>query len=254
MKPLIAIALLGHLSVLAAEPVTLSPPASAPKEAGAKEAQAPLTPAKVEKPAAKTEPAAPALAPPRYGKADPLLGPVSFGPKLVLGLMLPGVGLEVKAWDWLGFAFDYSYIPQVSVSQYAFGGNSWDANLKFYPLRGAFFVGVNTGTQQLRASRTQTMATVDVTLTGTNSIFFLSPTLGWEWVSKSGFLLGFELGAQIGLSVTTAISDNIDNAVIEASAPYLQLQSDITSYTNTLNTALRAYPLPVVAFHIGYLF
>jgi len=190
----------------------------------------------------------------RYGKKNPFFDPVSFGPKLVIGVVLPGFGIETKIWDWLGFAFDFSYIPQIAISTYAFGGQSWDANLKFYPFKGAFFLGVNTGTQQIRASRMQTMSGVDVTLTGTNSIFFISPTLGWEFVSDGGFFWGFELGAQIGLNVSTSISDNIDNAIIEASGAYATLQNDITNYTNTANSFLRQYPMPILAFHIGFLF
>jgi hypothetical protein len=240
-----------NLAAFGAESTAQNPEGAAPKESPAKVEKADKNEKieKAEKTAEKLD-----AEPKRYGKAHPLLDPISFGPKLVIGLMIPGVGLEAKAWDWLGFAFDFSYIPQISISQYAFGGTSWDANLKFYPLRGAFFLGVNTGTQQIRASRSQSIAGVDVTLTGTNSIFFLSPTLGWEWVAHSGFLFGLEIGAQIGLNVTTSIGDNIDNPIIEASAPYLQLQSDITGYTNTVNTALKAYPLPIFALHIGYLF
>ena len=97
---------------------------------------------------------------------------------------------------------EYSFSPQVTVQSVKTRLWGASADLRVFPFRGAFFVGVRGGCQSLTAETTLSAAsvgsfaeTIDV---GT---WFVNPRIGFLWTWKP-FALGVDARVQIPVSTT----------------------------------------------------
>lgn len=133
----------------------------------------------------------------RGPKTEGVIPHVLIGPRLsLITLPTPSIGLELKAFRYLGASFDYGFIPEVHVSDVRAKFSTWNVGAKLYPFGGVFFVGAalghyeftarSTGTDDRTGTAVQTRATVSST--------FLAPQLGFRWVGSSGFFTAFDLG------------------------------------------------------------
>jgi hypothetical protein len=174
-----------------------------PAELGGGATSAPTPPA----PPPTASAAAPAKAQPPDASPT-LLGPVRLGP--VIGVGAPEalqVGALVTYKNVVGLAFAYGTLPKVAVP--GLGGatitrSSLELDLRGYPWRGPFFVGLGVGRAKTRGSvdagvrayRTNIPATATARMEAT----YLSPKIGVMWITKPGIAFGADAGVQIPIS------------------------------------------------------
>ena len=195
-----------------------------------------------------TAPAEPRTEQPRGILGEGLL----VGPKLTAfgAPTLFRVGLEGRWQGRWGFSFDYGFTPQITVDRYSGKATSWLATARFYPWKGAFFVGLGAGKQGVNASSTVAFPGETVTVTTQNDAFLLVPQVGWRWVWDSGFYFGVELGVQVVLNSETQSSSDA-SFVAQQSPTYAtvlgQINRDVNDFAKN--------PLPQLALlQIGYFF
>jgi len=197
-----------------------------------------------------------------YGKTHGYLGPVTLGPMITL-LAFPvpiGLGVEGRLLDILSFGVEYSLFPTLTLGGVGVHFNSYDAKLRIHPFLGAFMLGVAVGKQSLGAkarfdysvapgisSGAQIKAEVNTT--------FVTPHLGWRWISKTGFMFGMEFGWQKALHADTDVGVKFDNPAlqdaIEADKDYQEKRQDVEDIAEKLGEL----GLPIVALlQFGFLF
>lgn len=122
--------------------------------------------------------------------------------------------------------------------------SGWEVFLRVYPLRGVFYLGVGAGQQVIDGQVTQLVAGLPFGPTGSGRVqsWVLTPRIGWQWVWRSGFALGFEAGVQVTLS-------HQDTVNLPQGTP-----PDVTQEIQDLVHFGASVPLPVVNFTIGYHF
>ena len=201
-----------------------------------------------------------------YGKANPLIPFIQFGPKLNL-IIFPALGLEVKAFNYVSASFDYLYVPTITVSGLGAGMNAWWLGLRGHPIRGSFFLGADLYALNIVGS---TDYTINLAIGGsetrnismTAATMGVTPMLGWRWVTRSGFFTVLELGAMITFasSVNPAVERKAgDTTSFTTDGPTMDsfLTDKETLARNQLTplaNLLRQYPLPHIRFAIGFLF
>jgi hypothetical protein len=205
----------------------------------------PATKAKVEETSTKEDDV--------YGKKNRLLGDFVVGP-YVTGVAIPrplSAGLEAKWKDFIGLSAGYGYLPQITISSAKLKITGYDVRLKFYPFKGAFFIGAALGKQTFTGSKTETISSVVTTGTVTQDNNFIAPHIGWNWVWDCGFFMGLDLGVQLSMNRTNSFSSDITNPAVTNSAEYRALESDILKNADLVGKT----PLPLLTLlKFGYFF
>jgi hypothetical protein len=158
--------------------------------------------------------------------------------------------LFVRLDDLLSIGASYSDFPAVIANPLLSlaGANSGNLNarlddfhaveidLRFMPWQGAFFLGSSFGRQSLSAAVFDSGGTTTVDLT----TWYATPRVGWLWTLGPGFLLGFDLGAQLKLvSSANVVMPPGTNANARNAAQSL---ADFGS----------SYPLPSLHLRVGW--
>lgn len=186
-----------------------------------------------------------------YGKTHGLLGPVTLGPTIGIAIPHPAnVGLEGRYLDIVGFAFNYGFLPQITLKGNSAKINSWDIRARIFPFRGGFFLGVAYGNQELNGSRSEQIAGSPQSTSVTISTTTLTPHFGWRWVYDAGFVWGFDFGVQLAQSNSTVLKTSASLAQ-QADPLYQELVDDL----NELGDKIGKQMLPFVTLlHVGYMF
>lgn len=187
-----------------------------------------------------------------YGKTRGVLGDVTFGPSIaILGFPHPAeVSLEGKYLDLFGFQAAYGFLPEITISNVKAKMNAWDVRARWFPFRGAMFIGAAYGQQTLTGSKSDTISGVPVQATVEVKTNYITPHLGWRWVWESGFFMGVDFGWQLASSAKTTVSTNAP-AAVQATTEYISLRGKVTDAGNDLGET----GLPSVTFiRLGWLF
>lgn len=188
-----------------------------------------------------------------YGKTYGLLGPVTVGPHVALGLPRPlNVGLEAKFLDIVGVGFNYGALPTLTISNVKVKFNAFDGRVRWFAFRGAFFVGAGVGQQTLAVNKTDTILTVPLTVSADVKTTYLTPHIGWRWQWASGITLGMELGYQHALSSKTTLATSpVLPGAVTATAEYQKISTDV----NDAGKKFGDQGLPhFTLLQIGYMF
>lgn len=257
------------LQPLAQEPATPSAPVTPPAQPHTAAPAAPAA-APIARPVAPAA-AAPAVVAPKkeirhrvreeeaehgYGKTEGLLGPVTLGPTVGIALPHPvNVGLEGRYLDLFGFAFDYGFLPQVTVSSVQAKINAYDARLRWFPFRGSFFIGAAYGKQKLSGSKSQTVNVSGVSVPATVGMdidtTYIAPQLGWRWEWESGFVVGIDFGWQFVTTSGSTLTTNITDPTITSLPDYQKIVSDV----NDVGNKIGKQGLPnITLLQFGYMF
>jgi len=115
---------------------------------------------------------------------------------------------------------EYSALPQISVSQVQASCWAVAGDLRVFPLRGPFFVGLRGGEQHIDVEASLSAYGYTVPAALRVDTVFLNPRLGFLWTWEPGISLGIDAGVQVPLSTNSAstlpkISSN-SSAVTEA--------------------------------------
>lgn len=139
-----------------------------------------------------------------------VLGPVRVGAFGSVGFPRPlSVEVMVKIDDIVGLGVEYGALPQVSVSGVTASLNAIDVDLRVFPMRNGFFIGVAVGRQQLGAAAAVTVSPELGSVGGAVSAesWFVNPRIGFLWTWSWGLTLGMDVGAQI--PVTSTVTSTI---------------------------------------------
>jgi hypothetical protein len=176
------------------------------------------------------EPLPPPAPPPAEPRAAAAASPTprapgdarTWGGSLALGFPHPFfAGLEYRhdaSWSG-GVGFGGAYFPDVLWDGDVHNVNvlAADVRARWHPWQGAFFVGLAAGVQRIDDGAS-VMVPVTVTSPSGNQVFntvsslsasitsvYLTPHVGWMKVYESGFLLGFEAGLQVPISMHNSL-------------------------------------------------
>jgi hypothetical protein len=141
---------------------------------------------------------------------DGLFGPIRIGAFAGIGLPRPlSVEGMLKIGDVVGLGLEYSVLPTVSASGVNATFSAIDADLRIFPLRNGFFVGVAAGRQQFAATSTIALplglGSLDERVSGES--WFVNPRLGFLWTWSWGLTVGIDAGVQI--PVATSFTNTI---------------------------------------------
>jgi opacity protein-like surface antigen len=185
-----------------------------------------------------------------------ILGPVTIGPTVSLAFPHPAnIGVEGRFTDYLGFALDYGFLPQLSVSDASLKISSFDARVRVFPFGGSFFLGCSLGRQSINATKDVTTTVSGQSVTGNFALdistTYAQPTIGWRWGGRKGIIFGIDFGYQMVLSSSSTPTITSSNAAIETTDEY---QSGVKKVTD-LGDKVGSTSIPTfTAIHIGYLF
>lgn len=102
---------------------------------------------------------------------------------------------------------EYSALPKMTIA--GVDARMWAlaADVRFFPFRGAFFIGARGGLQRASASTTVSVPTLgSVSEEIDVETIFINPRLGFLWGRAPGLMVGIEAGVQIPLSHTVSSS------------------------------------------------
>lgn len=100
------------------------------------------------------------------------------------------------------------------------------ADLRVFPFRGAFFVGLRAGHQELHAETTLSAAGYSVTESATASTWFVNPRVGFLWTWQSGFTVGIDagvhlpIGATLDSTIPSGVAPEIDRGIASTAATF----------------------------------
>ena len=192
-------------------------------------------------------------APQEYGRPRGMAGDLTIGPSMSL-LALPHpleIGIEGKYANRFGFSLDYGFIPTLRVQSAQAQISALSIAARWFPFRGAFFVGMRAGSQNIKVSKSATVQSFDATVEATVTSSFYTPHMGWRWVWPSGFFTGLDLGWQISSGADTTIVTNVRSTAVFLATEYSTLETDAKKVGNDLgNKALPSLTL----IHCGWLF
>jgi hypothetical protein len=122
---------------------------------------------------------------------------------ILLGIISLPRPIEVEALvnvrRTLALGVQYSMLPTLSLpdNQASLELDAAQATFRWFPFHGVFYLGSGFGYQRLRASLGQTADGGNLQVVADMSTFFLSPQIGWLWITHSGFSIGINVGVQI---------------------------------------------------------
>jgi hypothetical protein len=138
------------------------------------------------------------------------LGGVGFPRPLELEAM-------IKLGDYVGLGAEYGVMPKVSIDGVDSKMWSFAGDLRVFPFRGVFFIGMRAGYQHIDSSTTLTVASLgSISESAEQGTTFINPRIGILWTTKSGLTIGVDAGVQVPLNST--FSSSLPSAVTE-SAP-----------------------------------
>ncbi|MFO0671527.1 MAG: hypothetical protein U0235_18175 [Polyangiaceae bacterium] len=117
----------------------------------------------------------------------------------------------VKVKRTLGLGVEYSLMPKIAVSGVEATFNAIAADARYFPFKGAFFIGLRAGHQRMNATSTVTVASYSITESATAEATFINPRIGFLFTGKEGFTIGIDAGVQVPLSssLTTTLPKNL---------------------------------------------
>jgi len=98
---------------------------------------------------------------------------------------------------------EYSALPTTNFSGVDTSMWALAADIRVFPMRNGFFVGLRAGKQHLAESASVTVSTVSMTGSNTADTTFINPRLGFLW-NWHAFAFGIDAGVQIPVLTTTA--------------------------------------------------
>lgn len=196
-------------------------------------------------------------------KAGGLLLPFGkVGPSI--GLIVPHVydiGLQARLWDTLSVGFSYSPKMELDISSSSISMTAWNVNAAWIPFQGSFLVGARLGQQTIEATANEKISVTgfgERQLKAEASIdsMFVSPHIGWQWVTDIGLFFGTELGVQLPMNVETKFDGEVagsaaENAAAKETADYKKTKKDVEDGAKLIGET----PLPyLTVFKIGWFF
>lgn len=175
----------------------------------------------------------------------------SFQPGVLVGLGLPSplsIAGSVKYKRLLSLNLELGFLPAIDVSDLTIHQEMFDASVRVFPFRGAFFLGFGVGEQRLTASTQQTFAGVSGTERVSVSTTFLSPRLGFIKRWDFGLAIGMDVGVELPIAGETTNN-------ISTSQPLPPGTALSTGKATDFADRIKTTPIPIVhLLQLGYIF
>lgn len=192
-----------------------------------------------------------------------------FRAGMIFGVGAPNlmsIALTAKVTRYLGIGASFGIIPEMDVPFYGeatLSYQSYTAFARLHPFGGGFFLGSGLGYVTMHgtyqdsvdvAALTGVASLSTQTLKGEGSVrsFVVTPQLGYQAIFASGFLLGFDLGAQIPVSKSQVEFTTNVPGVVQTLVP-TQYSNAQTKVRDTLQRVGQQV-LPVVNLQLGWMF
>lgn len=136
------------------------------------------------------------------------------------------VGGLMKVERVVSLGLEYSVLPSTTFSGVETSFWALAGDLRVFPMRGPFFLGLRAGRQHLGAKGSVNVG-VGQTITGAVAVdtIFLNPRLGFLWTFHSGISLGIDAGFQIPVSAkVSGLPPGTENLMLPAGATSLDRQ------------------------------
>lgn len=170
---------------------------------------------------------------------------VRVGPLLGLGLPRPlAIEALVKIERVVGIGIEYSFLPKMNLFGVETAFYAVAADLRVFPFRGGFFLGLRAGYQRISAAATVDIAQLgSLTESAVAESTFVNPRLGFLWTWANGFTIGIDAGVQV--PVSSSITSTIPTGLVVA------VDDSMVKVANALGHS----PVPTVdLLKIGFLF
>lgn len=165
-----------------------------------------------------------------------------------------GFGLNYlsPAATW-GLGAEYSTFSAKTSSAPEVKGNLTQMKLaaRYHPWSGVFYAGVYAGTQTTRLEATDTYAGQSITAKLELKNSFVTPHIGWQWLSDFGIMYSFELGAQMNSNATLDFPDPTTNTLVTSDATYISDKKKIEDEAKKFGSSTFPH---VMLFRLGYMF
>lgn len=127
-----------------------------------------------------------------------------IGPVVGVGFPRPfAIEGLVKVERLVAIGLEYSFMPTTKISDVETRFSALAGDLRVFPFRGAFFVGLRAGRSSLSANATINVAQLGTVTQSADAVaWFVNPRVGFLWTWKSGLSLGIDAGVQLPLSAS----------------------------------------------------
>jgi hypothetical protein len=185
---------------------------------------------------------------------------------ILIGIIALPRPIEVEALLKLGGSIavgaQYSMLPKLTVPGEDSGLELSAAQgiFRWFPFRGAFYLGAGLGYQQFKASLSDAVQGGKMTVVADMSTVFVSPQLGWLFTWQSGFALGISIGVQLPLPREPVVSVAYNGQVVPESGA--GFPAEVTTAANQdrdqiedIARVIMRYPIPNLdLLKIGFAF
>ena len=139
----------------------------------------------------------------------------------------------------VGLGLEYSALPTITTSNVEVAYWAVAGDVRWFFMRGPFFIGMKLGMQHLAARAAMTVSAYTVTERMTAETWFVNPRIGALWTFKPGFTVGLDAGVQ--LPITTSLTSTLPTSL---------LPSEVTTTANALGNSV----LPTIdLLRLGFL-
>ncbi len=201
--------------------------------------------------------------PPEHPAFEAPVAPV-FQPAILLGILSVPRPVQVEALvrvrRSVAVGVQYSMLPTLSLPGNAarLELDATQLTFRWFPFHGAFYLGSGFGYQRLRASIGQTIDGGDLRVLADMSTLFLSPQLGWLWLTRSGFAIGINLGVQVPLPRDPNVSVTYNGQPLPTQGGPAGVATSASDDKNKVGDVARIimrYPIPNIdLLKIGFAF
>jgi hypothetical protein len=120
----------------------------------------------------------------------------------------------IKVQRWVALGVEYSVFPKTTISDVDASLWALAGDLRVFPFRNGFFLGVRAGQQRLAADTDVTLEGQTINVATAVDTVFVNPRVGLLWTFNSGITLGIDAGLQFPVSTRTsgalALSSDFD--------------------------------------------
>jgi len=217
---------------------------------------APVLPPPVASPEVAVVAPLPAPPPPHGHRVGLVVGIISL-PRPVEAELSAKLG---AAW---AFGAELNMLPTITFpgGSAKIGMLALQGNARWFPFRGAFFLGAGLGYQTFKASLDKTVDNGSLEVTADMSGVFVAPQIGWLWVMRSGLALGLGLTLQIPIPKDPVVTSTYGGQPVpqQANAQFSQdVVDSARRQEDTIRTGARyivKYPLPTLdLLRVGFFF
>jgi hypothetical protein len=196
--------------------------------------------------------ASPALAEDKKDAGYNPLGPVRLG--VLAGAGAPSAvsgQLVFKYKEVIGANLELGMLPDLTINPVTVSQKMWDASVRVYPFKGAFFLGCGIGQQWLDANGSVTQDGITGTAGMEVKTTFIMPRLGLMHRFSFGLAIGADIGVEIPIAGDTSTTQSVSSNYPVPPGFNLTPPKDAQDIADKIKTT----PIPVLhVLQLGYIF